>query len=87
MHGEDSDVNDAAKQPNVTQAVEPVARKKGKSRVQARHLSPILRRVVVDTFRAKLSSEDVAEDLRIPVRAVTDVLLAEAFGLGLRRVS
>lgn len=56
------------------------APKAGKSRIKARHLSPLLRRVIVDSFLAKGSSEDVAEELRIPGRTVTDVVLAHALG-------
>ena len=61
-----------------SQAVETATPKTGKSRerVKARHLSPLLRQVILDRFAATMSSEDVAEELRIPARTVTDVVVA-----------
>ena len=64
------------------ESVQDKASKSGKCRVKARHLSPILRQVICDSFRAKRSSEDVADDLHLPVRTVTDTLLLEAFRMG-----
>jgi hypothetical protein len=47
----------------------------GKARVKPRHLSQIVRQAIIDQFHARQSSEDVAEELGLPVRTVTDVLL------------
>jgi hypothetical protein len=51
--------------------------KAGRARVKARHLSPLLQTVIVDSFQAKRSSEDVADELRIPARTIADVVLLE----------
>lgn len=48
----------------------------GKVRVKPRHLSKILRQCILDRFEACHSTEDVAEEMRLPVRTVTDVVLA-----------
>lgn len=57
-----------------SQAIEPVANRAGKSRVKPRHLSPLLKRIIVEQFAARQSSEDVAEEMRLPVRTVDDVI-------------
>jgi hypothetical protein len=71
-------VNDQHHQSGEVQAVDTAGRRAGKARVKPRHLSTILRQVIVDQFRACHSTEDIAEDLKIPARTVSDVLLAEA---------
>lgn len=67
-------------QPLKPELVEPTETKAGKSRrnsrVKPRQLSPILHQVIIDQFKATRSTEDVAEALCIPVRTVTDVVLA-----------
>lgn len=60
------------------QAIEPAANGAGRARVKPRQLSPILRQVIVDRFAACHSTEDIAEELRIPARTVTDVVLVAA---------
>jgi hypothetical protein len=60
-----------------SEVVENTTKRAGKPRVKPRHLTPILRRMIVEQFTARQSSEDVAEELGIPVRTVTDVVLLE----------
>ncbi len=60
-----------------SQTAETVQRKKGRARVKARQLSRIIRQVIVDQFSATHSTEDIAEELGIPARTVTDVVIAE----------
>ena len=57
------------------QDAEAKRRTMGKARVKPRHLSQIVRQAIIDQFHARQSSEDVAEELGLPVRTVTDVLL------------
>ena len=47
----------------------------GKVRLKPRHLSPMVRQLIIDQFQARQSSEDVAEELGLPIRTITDVLL------------
>lgn len=47
----------------------------GRARVKPRHLSRIVRQAIIEQFQIRQSSEDVAEELGLPVRTVTDVLL------------
>lgn len=61
---------------NAAQPTENTRRKKGRARVNARQLSPILRQVIVDRFSACHDSEEIAEELRVPARTVTDVIVA-----------
>lgn len=79
-----------------TQVTDDNGPKQGRARVKPGQLSLILRQVIVDRFAACHSTEDIAEELRIPVRTVTDVVLAEALRkpiqpergpFGLRRVA
>ncbi len=58
-----------------SEALETKRRGMGKARLKPRHLSQIVKQVIVDSFHARQSSEDVAEELGLPVRTVTDVLL------------
>lgn len=44
-------------------------------RVKPRHLSQIVRQAIIDQFQVRQSSEDIAEELGIPVGTVRDVLL------------
>lgn len=46
-----------------------------RARVKPRHLSQLVRQTIIDQFHARQSSEDVAEEMGLPVRTVTDVLL------------
>jgi DNA-directed RNA polymerase specialized sigma24 family protein len=57
-----------------SQAIESATPRAGRSRVKPRHLSPLLKRLIVEQFAARQSSEDVAEDMRLPVRTVDDVI-------------
>lgn len=47
----------------------------GKARVKPRHLSQLVRQAIIDQFQVRQSSEDIAEELGIPVGTVRDVLL------------
>jgi len=58
-----------------TETSETKRRAMGKCRVKPRHLSHIVRQAIIDQFHARQSSEDVAEEMGLPVRTVTDVLL------------
>jgi len=64
------------KSPTISQPAELKSRKSGRTRVTARQLSPILRQLIVDRFHACHSTEDIAEELRVPARTVTDVVIA-----------
>jgi DNA-directed RNA polymerase specialized sigma24 family protein len=57
------------------QATESTDHKSGRCRVKPRQLSQILRQVIIDRFDAYHSTEEIAEELRIPVRTVSDVVL------------
>lgn len=57
------------------ETVETKRKPMGKARVKPRHLSQIVRQAIWDQFQVRQSSEDVAEELGLPVRTVTDVLL------------
>lgn len=61
----------------ISESVEPKGHGTGRSRTKARHLSQIVRQVIVDQFAATKSTEDVAETLRIPARTVCDVILLD----------
>ncbi len=74
----DHDINLQAAHRVDTQPTENTKPKTGKVRIKPRQLSQILRQVIIDRFRACHSTEDIAEELRIPARTVTDVVLAEA---------
>ena len=63
-------------QQGISQPVESNKPRAGKSRVKARQLSQALHRVIIERFHATASSEDVAEELRIPARTVSDVVMA-----------
>jgi len=67
-----------ATQSELSQPVENTSRVPGRVRVKPRQLSPLLKQIIVERFRAVHSSEDIAEELRIPARTVSDVLLVEA---------
>lgn len=45
-----------------------------KAKVKARHLSPLLRQMIVEQFAVRQSTEDVAEEIGVPVRTVDDVI-------------
>ena len=47
----------------------------GRVRIKPRHLSRVVRQTIIDQFQVRQSSEDVAEEMGLPVRTVTDVLL------------
>lgn len=47
----------------------------GRARVKPRHLSHAIRQIIINEFHARQSTEDVAEELGLPVRTVTDVIL------------
>lgn len=64
------------------QAPETMVNAKGRRRVSARGISWILRQAIVDSFLARQSSEDIAEELGLPVRTVTDVLLLHTLRKG-----
>lgn len=65
-------------QSDHSQASDPQQKAAGRCRLKPRQLSPLLRQVIVDQFSACHSTEDIAEELRIPARTVADVLLLEA---------
>lgn len=58
-----------------TQVCENTRKEVGRVRVKPRQLSQILRQVIIDRFDACHSTEEIAEELRIPVRTVSDVIL------------
>ncbi len=62
-----------------SQAVESAPTRLGKSRVKPRHLSALLKRCIVEQFVVRQSSEDVAEELGLPVRTVDDVIKLACF--------
>jgi hypothetical protein len=69
-------MNPEGKQEPATEEVEPKRKSPGKVRVKATHVSPLVREIIVDRFRQRSSTEDIAEEMRIPIRTVTDILLA-----------
>lgn len=57
-----------------SQLVQPATNRAGKTRVKPRHLSLYIKRIIVEQFVVRQSSEDVAEELGLPVRTVDDVI-------------
>jgi len=57
------------------QAIETKRKPMGRVRVKPRHLSTVVRQSIIDQFQVRQSSEDIAEELGIPVGTVRDVLL------------
>lgn len=47
----------------------------GRGRVKPRHLSPVLRQMILEQFMVRESTEDVAELFRVSARTVTDIVL------------
>lgn len=70
-------MTDADGTSGITESIEPKGHGTGRNRAKARHLSQIVRQVILDEFAATRSTEDVAESLRLPARTVSDVVLLE----------
>jgi hypothetical protein len=70
------------KQAATSEVAETKRKASGKARVKASHVSPLLREVILDRFQQRPDTEDIAEEMRIPVRTVTDVLLAAVLRKG-----
>lgn len=56
------------------QGAESTRKPPGRARVKPRHLSPLLRQMIVEQFAVRQSTEDIAEELGLPVRTVDDVI-------------
>jgi hypothetical protein len=70
----DHPISTAGIQSGDSQAIETAPTRAGRTRVKPRHLSPLLKRIIVEQFAVRQSSEDVAEEMRLPVRTIDDVI-------------